>query len=217
MYSWKVKAVMIMMVFLMTVGFAVLIIQPFLGGGFGGSDPNKATRDIIDEARAAVRENDCAKGMPAGKKRDACKEALLDIGSGYSSLAAPDQTTGEAPDGAKAYQSKSLEALRLLYSIDPTDKQGIEQLAAQYMLQSKYTDALPLYRNLATKYADEPDYMFAWGQSAQAAQKNDEAIKAYRLVIKTAPEDAVADSAREAIKQIKESEKNPQSNNITVG
>lgn len=215
MYSWKVKSVMIAMVFLMTVGFAVLIIQPFIGGGLNSGDPNKATRQIIDEARTVVQKHSCEKGMKPGAERTKCKQALLDLGSGYSTLAAPDPTTNEQPEGAKAYQSKALESLRLLYAIDPTDKTSIEQLAREYMVQNKSKDALPLYRSLATKYPAETDYMLAWAQAAQAANQTDEAKRIYRKIIAVAPEDGNADIARDALKQIKQQAS--QGNNISLG
>ena len=215
MYSWKVKSVMIAMVFLMTVGFAVLIIQPFIGGGLNSGDPNKATRQVIDEARAVLHKNNCEKGMRPGAERNRCKSALLDMGSGYSTLAAPDPTTNTAPAGAKRYQAKALESLLLLYAIDPTDKRSVEQLAREYMVQNKSKDAVPLYRSLAKKYPAETDYMLAWGQSAQAANQMDEAKRIYRSIIATTPDDANADIARDALKQIKDQAS--QGNNISLG
>lgn len=208
MYSWKVKGVMLFMAFLMSVGFAVLIIQPFLGGSlFGDPDGSGATRTLIKEARATVRTKKCAGKMKPGKLRSSCKRALQDLGAGYQALAQPNQQTQEPAKNAERYMKQSLEAYQMLYELDPADDDSTQLLAASFAQQNKADKALPLYRRLAKENADNPDYLYAWGATAQQAQKNDEAKKAFQLLLKVAPEDASADTAREALKAIKEQEK----------
>ncbi|MBC7644127.1 MAG: tetratricopeptide repeat protein [Thermoleophilia bacterium] len=210
MYSRKVKAVFGFMVFLMGVGYLVLILNSFpafsnLIGGTGSS--SSATQRLVDKAQKTIDKQNCRAGMPAGPARTKCKRALEDMGAGYQTLSQPSATATELPKDAERNLNKSVEAFKLLVAVDPKDKDSKQFLANAYSSIGKSAQAMPLYQELSKQDPSNDLYLYAYARSAEQAGKKEEALKAYKQYVKLFPEETNTETAQEAIKNIE----NPQS------
>jgi tetratricopeptide (TPR) repeat protein len=221
MYSRKVKAVFGFMVFLMAVGYLVLILNSFpafssMIGGNGSS--SNSTQKIVDDARKVVAKQHCKAGMPAGHARSKCKIALEDMGSGYQTLSQPtDPNATSLPKDAERNLEKSTEAYKLLVAIDPKDKDSQQFLANAYASTGKFDLAVPLYKALVQQDPSEPLYLYAYARSAQSASQQDPALKdvalaAYAKYLKLFPDESNSEDAKAAIQEIK----NPQSGSSAI-
>jgi len=216
-YSRKVKAVFIFMVFLMSVGFLALILSSFpaftnlISGSGGGTG---STQRIVDGAQKVIDQQHCKAGMPAGPARNKCKTALEDMGAGYQTLSQPtDPTATSLPVDAERNITKEVEAFQLLVAIVPKDKDSQQRLANAYMQVGKYAQAMPLYQSLTQQDPSNDLYLYAYARAAEGAGKKPEALKAYQQYVKLFPDESNAAAASAAIKSIQ----NPQSAAGAVG
>lgn len=211
------KVIIWLMVFLMSVGFAVLVIQPFLGGGGGGGNDVRSTnKKLVDDARETMKEKHCldTKTAPTGATLKACKKALSDMGAGYRNLATPDPNE-VGPDGvpvtpkdSEVNIDKAQEAFEKLYALDKHDVSSIQTLGSFYRDIGKYDKALPMFALLVKDNPDDPDLLLEQASIAAAATKYDEAIKLYNTAIKRFKDDPdTIDSAKAGIKQVKDQQK----------
>ncbi|MCW2923680.1 MAG: hypothetical protein JWM98_1084 [Thermoleophilia bacterium] len=203
-----VKFVIWLMIFLMSVGFAALVVSPFLGGGnlFGGGDNGRSqTEDRIDEARADIRKDDCAKdGVKLkGKQLDRCKEALLTLASSYRTLAAPDDE-GKQPRDAKRNIERSLATYETLYKIDPTDDDSSEAYAASLRDNGKAQPSLAIWTELVKRNPDNEDYLLQQASAYEGTQDLDKAIATYTAFVKKFPDSGQLDAIKDQIKTLKE-------------
>lgn len=213
--SWFVKAMIWVMVVLMSLGFVLLIVAPFVQGGsiFGGSGRD-ATRDRLEESRTVLREERCTDDdEPKGERLDRCKRALAEVGSAYVVLSRPDDsqatatTVPEPPADAERNLDRAEDAFLRLYELDRTDQDSAQRLATFYRDRGTPADAaaaLPIWASLVKRYPDNPDYLYFQAIAAASAGKNDEAIATLKTFRKRFPNDGKADDAQDAITQLQQ-------------
>lgn len=216
MYSRKVKAVFAFMVFLMAVGYLVLVLNSFPGFTnlfTGAQSGDGATKSLIADAQKTVDKYNCQAGMKPGPARTKCKRALEDIGSGYQTLSQPTDAAGTQPKDAQRNIDKSIEAFTLLVAIDPKSTTSKQALATAYTNGGKYELAMPLYKQLAAADPSNDLYLFAFAQTAAQANKKDVAIASFKKYLKLFPDSANTDNAKQALDALK----NPQSGSAPAG
>lgn len=212
-----VKIVIWIMIFLMSVGFAALVIVPFAGNSSlfgGGGDDRSATQELLQEARSDVKKDDCAnpKKYPAGKRLKRCKVAIGDLAAAYRTLATPPDPQGpddevEVPKDAKDNTRKATEMYKLLYDLDPKDRDSIQDLAGWYRDQGKAEESIPLWETLVKRYPDQPDYVLSLAGAQQGAGKTDEAKATFRSFLTKFPDrESDVEGVKAAIQSIEEQE-----------
>lgn len=217
MYGRTTKIFFGFMAFVMVVGYPVLLLTAlpsFQSMFLGQQTAQGATQSQVEDNREKVLELDCGSktNPPKGKRLKDCKRALQDLGSAYQTLASgtdEQQLTGEFPPNAERDLDKSLEAFKLLVAIDPDDAESQEYLATSYSAQGLSARALPIFTKLVKEDPGNVQFVFAKANAAQGAGKTELALATYRRVIKLAPEDELAEIAREAIDQIENPEPSP--------
>jgi tetratricopeptide (TPR) repeat protein len=197
------------MAFVMICGYPLLLLTGlpsfqslFLGSSAGVS----ATQKQVDDARVDIRDLKCLEApAPKGGDLKDCKEALRKLGAGYQALATPAQDATTLPQNSTRYTDLSIVAFERLYALDKKDEESKQQLASSLATNQDYAKALPLFRELAKDNADNPDFVGAWASTAQNASESDEAILAYRKLLKLTDDESGRQEIKDTIKQIKES------------
>ncbi|MCW2956837.1 MAG: hypothetical protein JWO69_1706 [Thermoleophilia bacterium] len=209
--SMIVKVTVWFMVFLMSVGFAALVVQPFLGGAslFGDDSGRGATEDLLEESRAAVREDKCNDTEPkiTGERLERCRKAYRDLGSAYQTLAVPitnDDGTQEAPADYERNLERAGDAYEAAYELDPSDTKTAETYAGYLQGQGKANLATPIWTQLVKSDPENEDYLLALAQSQQGANELDAAIATLRSYLKKFPESGEVDSVKDQIESIQE-------------
>lgn len=206
--SLFVKIVIWFMVFLMSVGFAALVVAPFMGGTdlFGDSSGRGATQQLVDEARADIAKNDCTSTdpKPTGKQLERCKEALLQLASSYTTLASPDEGATEAPRDSRRNQQRAWDAYRTLYELDTKDEESATMHASALRAAGKAAQALPIWAVLVKEHPQNEDYILAQADAHSAAGDPDKAIATYRLYVKRFPDSGQIDLVKEEIENLQE-------------
>jgi len=210
-----VKTVIWFMVFLMSVGFLALVIQPFVGGSlFGSGDGRGATQELLDDARADVRADKCtaAPATITGKRQDRCVEALIELGSNYATLAQPPTQTSaddkvEIPKDAQRSTDRAIDAYKAAYKLAPNTPEAAETYAGYLIEQGKAQEALPVWTALVKQNPAEEDYLLQ--QAGAFSQTNDtaKAIEAYQVFLKKFPESGQVDAIKDQIKTLEEQAK----------
>jgi tetratricopeptide (TPR) repeat protein len=210
--STFVKIVIWFMVFLMSAGFAALVIAPFAQNlsVFGGDDGGRgATRELVDEARADIRKDNCAdeKKKPTGKRLDRCKEAYQNLASSYTTLATPAEGDTAAPRDSKRNLERAHDAWKALYELDPADDESAVRYANSLRESGKTQQSLEIFQKLVKENPKNEDYLLAQAGSYEAIGNTDEAIATYRLFIKRFPESGQIEQIKEQIKNLQEQAK----------
>lgn len=206
-----VKIVIWFMIFLMSVGFAALIVAPFMSGTdlFGDGSGRGATQKLVDEARADIERDSCLETDPAptGARLERCKEAMLQLASSYTTLAAPDEVSGESPRDARRNQERAWDTYRALYELDPKDDESAELHASALRDAGKSAQALVIWKRLIKEQPGNEDYLLQQGVAHEGAQEIDEAIASYRLFIRRFPDSGQVEAVREQIETLQEQQK----------
>jgi hypothetical protein len=207
-----VKLVIWLMIFLMSVGFAALVISPFLGGGslFGGGDNGRdATRKIVTEARADAQKDHCTdtKPRPTGKRLHRCEDALGRLASSYMTLATPAQGETEAPRDSKRNLDRAEHAWRALYELDPTNEENTARYAGFLRDSGKPDQALKLWQRLVKQHPKNEEYLLQLAGAYQQTNALDQAIATFRLFIKRFPDSGDVQTAKDQIKAIQDQQK----------
>lgn len=175
-----------------------IVLMPFVGlpafnelFGGGGSGPNEA----IKTARSHLAK--------AEKGSKAYRSALQELATGYLTLAAPDQTTGEEPKNAGKSLGKASEAFEELTRLEPTNMDYLQGLASVYGRQNQYAKAQKIFQKLVRIEPENEDYWYAWAQASDAAGDKTTAILAYQKFLKLLPDAPQADGVKERIKELK--------------
>jgi tetratricopeptide (TPR) repeat protein len=210
--SLFVKIVIWFMVFLMSAGFVALVIAPFATNLsiFGGNDGGRgATRELVDEARADIRKDDCTdtKDKPTGARLDRCKEAYQALASSYTTLATPEEGATEAPRDAKRNMDRAFDAWKALYELDPKDDESAVRYANSLRENGKTQQSLEIFQRLVKEHPQNEDYLLAQAGSYEALGDTTEAIRTYRLFIKRFPESGQIEQIEEQIKALQEQAK----------
>ncbi len=210
--SLFVKIVIWLMVFLMSVGFAALVISPFAGGSlFGSSSGRDATEKLVEEARADVKANKCAD--EDAKLTDAqlakCKDALKQLASAYTTLARPeDENATELPRGSQRNIDRAADAYERLYELDKSDEDSAKVWAS---FLSNYTDrsqeALDMWTLLVKQHPKNEDYLIRQAGSYQAMNNTAEAISTLQLFVKRFPDSGQVQTIKDQIKQLQDQQK----------
>lgn len=211
MYGRGTKIFFGFMAVTMVIGYPLVLLSSlptFQNLLTGSTTGNGAQVKIVEKSREVVLDENCTvKSKPKAARLKRCKDALNEMGLAYQALATPDQPKpGEEPvepENSQEYLDKSLESFQLLVALDPKDRESRQLLAGAYSNQQKFAQAVPLYKSLV-KQDPDPDLVFALAISQQNAGENDAAIATYKRFIKLAPTDSRADTAKEAIKGLKE-------------
>ena len=213
-----VKVVIWLMIFLMSIGFVALVITPFLGGGsfFGDDSGRGATEELVQEARADIEKDDCTdtKDRPTGKRLDRCKEALTQLASSYTTLASPDETTGESPRDAQRNIDRSLDAKKALYELDEADDDSAELYASGLREAGKAKQSLEIWTRLVKENPDEEDYLLQQAVAYQGTQETDKAIATFKAFVKKFPESGQVEAINEQIKTLQEQAKQEAANKV---
>jgi len=207
--SLFVKIVIWFMVFLMSAGFVALVIAPFASNSslFGGDGSGReATLELVDEARADIRKDDCAdeKREPKGKRLERCKEAFRELASSYQTLATPAPDATEPPRDAKRNIERAGDAWRALYELDPKDEDSAQRYAGYLRDTGKTKQALDIFTALAKENPKNEDYLLQQAGAYTQLQQFDQAIATYRLFLKRFPESGQVDQIKEEIKNLEE-------------
>lgn len=216
--SWFVKFVIWFMIFLMSVGFAALVISPFLGGTslFGGNNGKSGIEDQLDEARADVRTNHCddAKHTLTAKQTKACRDAFTSVGDLYNTLATPDQGATDYPKGYKENLKRGLEAYRAAYALDPKNSDAAQtyaanlQLLAQLQIESTGTaDAIKVLEPLVKANPKDEDLLKNLASAQAANSSYDAAILSYATFIKRFPNSGQVATIKDTIVQLRDAKK----------
>ncbi|MCZ4495603.1 MAG: Tetratricopeptide repeat, partial [Thermoleophilia bacterium] len=197
----------------MSVGFALLVISPFLGGAslFGSNDGRGATQELLDDSREKVREDNCSdtKKPPTGKRLARCQEAFTELGSAYQTLAAPITNSDGTQEAAKDFQrniDRATDAYKASYELDPTDVKSAERYAGFLQGQGKAALALPIWTALVKAEPNNEDYLLNLATAHQGNGDTDKAIATFNAFLKKFPESGSVDGVKEEIENIKEQE-----------
>jgi tetratricopeptide (TPR) repeat protein len=208
-----VKIVIWLMIFLMSIGFAALVISPFVQQSslFGGSGSGRdATKELVKEARADIKKDDCTDTKPAitGKRLDRCKDAYQRLASSYTTLASPDpDTPTEQPRDAKRNIERAGDAWRALYELDTKDEESASRYAGYLRDTGKSQQSLDLWTKLVNEHPKNEDYMLQQAGAYTQLQQLDKAIATYQLFMKRFPESGQIDQIKEEIKSLKDQQK----------
>ncbi|MCW2949881.1 MAG: hypothetical protein JWN41_894 [Thermoleophilia bacterium] len=213
--SWFVKFVIWFMVFLMSVGFAALVVTPFLSGSslFGGGSGTSATQKQLDDARADVRKHKCgdSEHVTTAKQKATCRDALVTVAQAYRTLATPDETATDYPKGYKQNLRRGLDAYRQAYLLDPTEPETaqdyavyLQQLQSAQIEPTGAQDAVKVLQPLVKSDPKNEDYLTALAQAQSSASDYDAAIATYTLFIKRFPNSGQITSIKEQIASLKE-------------
>lgn len=209
--SLFVKVVIWFMIFLMSVGFAALVIAPFMSGSslFGGSDGRSATEELLQEARADVKRDRCTdeKDVPTGKRLDRCKDALLSVGSSYISLASPTQEDPEPPRDSQRNLDRAEDAYRAAYELDTKDADIAARYAGFLRDAGKSQEALDIWTTLVKANPKNEDYLIQKAGAQSQTQDLDGAIATYRLFLKRFPDSGQVEQIKEQIKTLQDQKK----------
>lgn len=208
--SLFVKVVVWFMVFLMSVGFAALVVAPFAGSSlFGGGGGRKATEKLVAEAREDVARDDCADedAKPTGARLERCKEALAQLASAYTTLAQPDEVTSpdQEPELPRDYQrniDRAGDAFKRLYEIDTTDEDNAALYAGYLRDTGKPDRALEIWTKLAKENPKNEDYLLQKAGAHQQLGDVDEAIATLRQYVRRFPDSGQVDNIREEIRNL---------------
>lgn len=204
-----VKIVIWFMVFLMSVGFAALVITPFMGNGlFGGGDGRGATEELLEEARADVRSNKCTADKVPAAKQETCRDAFMQLGSAYQTLAYPsDDTATELPKDSKRNLERAGDAYRAAYELDTKNEDAAKQYGAYLRDQGKYDQSITIWQALVKANPSTEDYLLQLAAAQSQGGKLDPAIATYTSFIKKFPDSGQLDSIREEINNLKQQKK----------
>ena len=204
--STFVKFVIWFMVFLMSVGFAALVIAPFAGTSFiGGNSGRKATEKLVTEARADVKKYDCANEDAKLTKAQVkgCKEALSQLASAYTTLASPEDGAQELPRDGQRNIERAGDAFKRLYEIDSADSQNAALYAGYLRDTGKPDQALKIWTLLVKDNPRNEDYLLQQAGAYQQMQDTDEAIKTLQLYIKRFPDSGQLKTIKDEIKNLR--------------
>jgi tetratricopeptide (TPR) repeat protein len=206
--STFVKIVIWFMVFLMSAGFAALVISPFAQNLslFGGNSGRGATKDLVDEARGDLKKDHCdsTKDKPTGKRLARCQEAYKQLGSSYITLSqpAPDETT--PPRDSKRNMTRAGEAYRALYELDKTNAENAAIYAGYLRDAGKSALSLEIFTALVKAHPNNQDYLLQQAGAYESANQLDKAIEAFQLFIKKFPDDGQVDSVKDEISSLRQ-------------
>lgn len=207
-----VKFVIWVMVFLMSIGFAALVITPFMSGGglFGSNDGRGATEKLLDEARGDVRKNDCAddKVEKTKAKISTCRDAYMQLGAAYQTLAVPSDTTAtELPKDSQRNLDRAGEAYKAAYELDVTDDDATQQYASYLRDSQKYDASIKLWNALIKRNPKTEEYVLQLAFAQESSNNLDLAIATYTDFLKKFPESGQKSSIEEKIIELKQQKK----------
>jgi tetratricopeptide (TPR) repeat protein len=210
--SLFVKIVIWLMIFLMSVGFAALVIAPFVQTSslFGGSGSgHDATKELVKEARADIKKDDCTDTKPPieGKRLDRCKAAFQSLASSYTTLTRPEEDGGEVPRDAKRNFDRAGDAWRSLYELDKDDEDSAVRYADYLSQAGKSQQSLDLWTKLVNEHPKNEDYLLRQAGVYTQLQQLDKAIATYQLFKKQFPESGQIEQIDEEIKNLQEQKK----------
>ena len=212
-----VKFVIWFMIFLMSIGFAALVIAPFLGGTslFGGGGTG-ATEQQLEDARKEVRDNKCAEDGRkfTDKQADTCRDALVSVAQAYRTLATPDADDTDYPKGYKQNLRRGLDAYRDAYLIDPTNAETaqdyagyLQDLAGLGIETTGTADAIKVLEPLVKANPKDEDLLKNLANAQANSSAYDEAIASYTLFIKRFPNSGQVQTIKDTITQLKDAQK----------
>lgn len=208
--SLFVKIVIWFMIFLMSVGFAALVISPWAGSSFfGDSSGRGATEEIVSSARAKVEKYGCAdedaKLTQAEVKK--CKNALKELASAYTTLAQPEEGATELPRDYQRNIDRAGVAFRRLYLLDKADQDNAALYAGFLRDTGKSQESLDIFTVLVKQHPKNEDYLLAQAGAQSQLQKTDEAIKTLQLYVKRFPDSGQVEQIKEEIKSLQKQQK----------
>lgn len=207
--SLFVKIVIWLMIFLMSVGFAALVIAPFVQQSslFGGNGTGRgATEKLVKEARADIRKDRCTDTKPPieGKRLARCKEAFQSLAASYTTLSRPEQDGAEPPRDAKRNFDRAGDAWRALYELDKDDEDSAVRYADYLSQAGKSQQSLDLWTKLVNENPRNEDYLLRQASVYTQLQQLDKAIASYQLFKKLFPESGQLEQIDEEIKKLRE-------------
>ncbi len=200
--SLFVKIVIWFMVFLMSVGFAALVIAPFAGSSFlGGGSGREATEELVTEARETIDANGCDEegATLSGAKLDTCKEALKQLAS-----ANPEEGAEELTRDYQRNIERAGEAFGRLYEIDKDDDDSAALYAGYLRDTGKSQESLDIWVALVKKNPKNEDYLLQQAGAQQQLGDTDAAIKSLNLYVKRFPDSGQVDNIKEEIKNLRD-------------
>jgi tetratricopeptide (TPR) repeat protein len=204
MYSRKVKIVFAFMAFLMSVGYALLILSnvPSFRTAFGGGGSGRdSTKSAVSQAEDKVAKDHCAPGVK-GHIKSECVDNLQTIAAGYGTLSQPDQGSTQTVPDAQHDTDKMVEAYKLAVEIDPNNKDLSAAYGAALTQTGHSKDAEPVFEKLLKSASDQPDYYLGLAQAAQSAGDTATAKTTLQTFLKKFPDDANASTAQDQLDQL---------------
>lgn len=207
--STFVKATIWFMVFLMSVGFAALVIAPFAGTSLiGGNSGRDATEKLVTSARADVERDNCADESAQLSKAqiERCKESLKQLASAYTTLASPEDGATEMPRDAQRNIERAGDAFQRLYELDKADTDNAA-LYAGYLRDAGKTDqALKIWTVLVRANPKNEDYLLQQAGAYQQKQDTEQTIKTLQLYVKRFPDSGQLQNIKDQIKTLRKQE-----------
>jgi tetratricopeptide (TPR) repeat protein len=210
-----VKFVIWVMVFLMSIGFAALVITPFMSGGlFGSGDGSDATQKLLDEARSDVRTNHCTDTKTEKSKAiiKKCREGYMQLGAAYQTLATSSIDTNDTTQTAppKDYQrniDRAGDAYEAAYKLDVTNDEAAQQYASYLRDAGKYERSIAIWEGLIKRNPKNEDYLIQLAYAQQSNNNLDLAIATYTDFLKKFPDSGQKTSIEEQIADLKKQKK----------
>lgn len=208
--SMFVKIVIWFMVFLMSVGFAALVISPFAGSSFLGSNSGRdATEQLVTDSRKDVEKYDCVnEGAKLSKSQvTKCKDALKQLASAYTTLAQPEEGATELPRDYQRNIDRAGEAFKRLYEIDKADDDNAALYAGFLRDTGKTQDSLDIFTALVKKNPKNEDYLLQQAGAYQQLNQIDDTIRVLNLYIKRFPDSGQIQNIKDEIKSLRKQQK----------
>lgn len=206
--SLFVKLVIWLMIFLMSIGFAALVISPFVGNIslFGGGDGTNATQELLDESRAKVEKDHCvdAKEKITGARLKRCQSALRDVAASYTSLATPADGATEVPRDSKRNYARAGDAYKALYELDESNLENAALYAGYLRDSGDSKNAVKLWTKLVKADPENEDYLLQQAGAYEQAGDTDKAIATLRTFIKRFPDSGQISSIKDQIKSLQD-------------
>lgn len=209
-----VKFVIWLMIFLMSVGFAALVITPFLSGSslFGDGTGRSATEKLVEEAQVKVEKHDCSTAPKKGEKvapakMKACQDALEQLASAYTTLSQPDPDQTEPPRDSKRNIARAGEAWKALYLLDATNNENMARYAGHLRDAGDSQKSLDLWTVLVRRAPKNEDYLLQQAAAYNQLGKTDEAIATLRAYIKRFPDSGQVEQIKSDIKALQDYKK----------
>ena len=200
------------------------------GCGSDSDDTKSDDSKKMTKAEKAAAEDQENKTERVKEAEDAFDENSKDVGAcrnlamAWIAKASPASSTDpkeppKLPEDRDKSLKKAVSTLEDCRKIDGKDRDVQQMLASTYMATNDYDQATPLLEQLAksAKGTERPNAYYAWGLAASNANEYGDAITAWQMFIRLAPDkDPRIAQVRQSINALKAAQKQPKAQTTTT-